>query len=676
MTVTLSKRRLAAGLAAVCLAAGPAFGQFVAFNSYQPTAQPTQPAAQPQYTTPPQQAPAAQYTAPPQYATATPPAYAAPPQSGAIYTPPQAVAATPAYQPTATSTPTAAAYAPAGPTQAAASPVNVTPPTGAAYQPSYQYAPSQAAAPGYPRVAQAAELPAPAEAAPAQPVTPTPAEATTAMPYDGGYQSVDSYQQPTPSYATPATATAGCADGSCGAGSQHVMTAAPTAGYDYGAACGVGYGPQACAPSCGPVCAPACRPKRQWFAGIYGLYMARDNPGKAVSAFRVEDETAIVTPYYPPGTVDFLTTSEAEVDGQWGGEVRFGSTFGCPDACGCGRPFAWEIGYWALGEDESAASSTIDVPLSAGADPRIYGGMNYAGLEYDRDGAGGGTWAYRPLNDYYDYQLPVENAAPDDIRVVGVRVRQSFEVQNLELNFWRFGHPAAAPSLCGGCGGGACGVNACGGGACGVSSCGSCRPPRRFFINGLAGIRYFRTDEFWQNAIQFTQVDGTGTPTAGEPTAYTGFPTDDDNVLFHDIDVDNQLVGFQLGCSMNWLVGCRWNFFCDSNFGVYGNDVDVYQRIYSGGGGDVRFVGDATNAAVRARSQDVAFLGEWRLGGGYQISCNCRFTAAYRLIAVSGIALGVEQIPASFSNAELLTHVDNNDSLVLHGLQTGVEWKY
>lgn len=627
-------------------------------------------------------------------------------------------------------------------------------------QPTYQAAPpaygqpassyyqqAQLAPPtyGYPRVAQAGDLPAPAEAVKADaaqaaaPVTPAPpmtapaatytapapqasyAAPAAAMPYNGGYEQAASHTtyQAAP---TATVASSGCATGDCGATSPAPAMAAPVANYgtSYAAPADCGYG-SAPAVSYSAPCysgAPSCdlgipaAPSRQWFGGFYGLFMQRDDPGKSAAVLIVEDVTAITTPYYAPtsGTnASFLFTSDAQVDGQFGGEVRFGSTFGA-DPCNCNQMFAWEVGYWGLEEDESQATALMTTPLGPTNNRRLYGQINYAGLEYDRDGAGA-TYAYRPINEYMDYQIPVENAAPNDIRVVGQRLRQSFQAQNLELNFWRFGTPTTGASLgggrlagglagvrgrlgaggsaCGGygagscgtgsCGTGSCGIDACGGGyGCGPAACAPCRPPRRFFINGLAGLRYFRMDEDWQNAVQFSVVDPTtNTPNAGEHTQYSGgFPPGDDATLFHDIETDNRLIGFQLGCSMNWLVGCKWNFFADSNFGVYNNDINVYQRVYNDGGGVVRFVGDGTSVAVRSSRNEVATIGELRLGVGYQVSCNCRLTAAYRLMGVSGVALAVEQVQGNFQNRELLSHIDGNDSILLHGLQTGVEFKY
>jgi len=236
---------------------------------------------------------------------------------------------------------------------------------------------------------------------------------------------------------------------------------------------------------------------------------------------------------------------------------------------------------------------------------------------------------------------------PNDVRVLGFRARQRFQAQNIELNFFRFG-------------------------------CGGCDPccPSRLSFNGLLGIRYLNLDESFQWATMFTTVDGTGNPNAGEPTAYTSFPTDDDNNLFYDINTENNLIGFQFGGNVNYAVGCKWTLFCDSNLGIYNNHVQADHRVWSGGGGTVRFVNGGGDAVVSNSKDDVAFLGECRLGAAYQLTCNARLTAAYRVIGVSGVALAVEQIASDYSNAAHVGYIDNNDSIILHGVQLGAEFKF
>jgi hypothetical protein len=268
--------------------------------------------------------------------------------------------------------------------------------------------------------------------------------------------------------------------------------------------------------------------------------------------------------------------------------------------------------YWGLTEDDqSAMYSSMPGALST---------VNYYGLEYDSDsdGMSDGT-----VNDYYAYYDP-DNPMPNGYDST-VRVRNNFKAQNLELNFLRLP----------------------------VYGCEPCSP---IVVSTVCGVRYLRLDEDFQHSVMFD--DGM---VAGS--------------LYHDIEVDNQLVGFQMGSNVNWAISCKWDVFCDSMMGVYNNRVDVYQRVY-GDEGDVTFTDDGMPAGVRSNKDDIAFMGELRWGLGYQVSCNCRLTAAYRVMAVTGVALAGEQIPGDWSNSSQVAWVDTNDSLILHGLQLGAEFKY
>ncbi len=378
---------------------------------------------------------------------------------------------------------------------------------------------------------------------------------------------------------------------------------------------------------------------RQWFFGAYALFMTRDNP--SYERYAVLTDPAATYPYYPSQSETILSTNDVDPDWQWGAELRLGSTFGTPCGCEGGglRPYAWEVVYWGLAEDENTA---IVTDLWSDTD-RMYGTTNYDGLEYD-----GGSGA-RDMPEYWDDIYDEE--ATDDVRVLGFRARSSFSAQNLELNFIRF--PLAA-----------------------CNSCDPCGPPR-FTVNGVCGLRYLKLDEDWQLASFHTLVDGGGTPNAGEPTTYPGgFPTNDPHSLFHDISVDNELMGFQFGSNMNWLIGCKWSAFCDTQVGIFGNRIDSFQRVWGGGTGEVYWDGTTNSVQVRSSKTDVSFLGEMRAGMGYQVACNCRLTLAYRVIAVTGVALAGEQIPNVWSSSDYVGIIDSNDSLVLHGIQWGAEWKF
>ena len=421
---------------------------------------------------------------------------------------------------------------------------------------------------------------------------------------------------------------------------------------------------------------PGC--ETQWFGGVYLLYMERNNPG--YTRFASQVDTPASYPYYPPARTTVLSSEDIDHDFREGVEVRFGSTFTIGSACetdcyggyggGCGGcapdTYAWEFVYWGIADDEQRAT-VID--LMPTVSPRLYGMVNHAGLEYD---SGGG---YRPVNDYYDYQMPIEDDMPavdGDVRVLAQRARTNFRAQNLELNFLRFpvmGY--SAPVAASGCDAyGGQGYSDCGyaGDGCDTAAC---APAPSFSLAGLCGIRYFRTDDDIELATEY------GTYAGGAiPQMYDGFSYMATNEIFHDIQVENHLMGFQLGANMNYCVGSKWNLFWDTNFGLYNNHITHYQRVYAGGGGPIRFEESDGTATVRSTKDTIAFLGEMRLGGAYDISCNWRAVLAYRAVALSGVALSTEQIRPEYSNYADVARIDASGSMIVHGIQAGVECRY
>jgi hypothetical protein len=179
-----------------------------------------------------------------------------------------------------------------------------------------------------------------------------------------------------------------------------------------------------------------------------------------------------------------------------------------------------------------------------------------------------------------------------------------------------------------------------------------------------------RIDDDFEYASMWAIDDGTGTLT---PPAYT--PWDGAGELYYDINVDNHLTGFQLGANMSYCVSCKCNLFWNSSFGLYNNHINSYQRVY-GELGPATWVGSGENATVRSRKDDVAFAGEMLLGGAYDFTCNWRGILAYRAVAITGVALSVDQMPEDFSNEAEVALIDSNGSLIIHGVQAGVECRY
>jgi hypothetical protein len=290
--------------------------------------------------------------------------------------------------------------------------------------------------------------------------------------------------------------------------------------------------------------------------------------------------------------------------------------------------YGWEVAWWGL--DDDFQQQYVDGPVVG--DFRYYGAVNYAGLQYD-DGSG-----TQPVNDYYNYQSPITGLGTET--VLSQRVRTNFSAQNLELNFLRL------PLLTAGC----------------VYD--SCAPA--FSLTGLCGVRYFSFDD----DLGFDTEWATG----GQ-TAFNGWGNGT-NELFHDIQMENQLVGFQLGANMNYMVASRWNAFWDTNFGVYNNHISQFQRMYNPINGTATFAQDGRGAVVNSNKDDVAFLGEMRLGGGYLISPRWRGILAYRAIAVSGVALAPDQINSEYNSWTDAARINADGSLIIHGVQAGIECNY
>ena len=480
------------------------------------------------------------------------------------------------------------------------------------------------------------------ESAPA----PVPAEDAAAACPTGDCQS------PAPSYQG---GYMGC-DGGC---YNSYNTFDSGCGFGYGAAgcCnrGCGCGGRSCLSGCG--C--GCRPR--WFGGVYGLLMERDRGPYVPLAFSTP------TPafgYYPADGEVNLRLNDADIDFQPGLEFRLGMYCGgggCnPCGCGCGPTYGIEGVYWGLFE-EDATSAVSDTTVDAN---RLYSMIDFRGLEYD-PGTG-----YRPVNDYYDYAPPTaDHTTPTDVELRSLSVRSTFRMQNAELNLLRL------PILCGGCGayGGGCGMGGCGAGGCdsacgGCDSacgngCGACGCMPRYSVTTVLGARFMRLDDdFWFRSDY--EDDPGGTPVLGW--------------LAYNSEVDNTLYGAQMGCRGTYRLGCSGCFalHCASTLGIFGNHIEVTQWMDSPSG-TVRYANNGNDDFyVEGEKDDVSFLGEFRLGASYQYNCNCRVYGGWRVIGITGVALPTDQIQNAFNSPAQTAWIHSNGSMLIHGLQAGVEYNY
>ena len=179
----------------------------------------------------------------------------------------------------------------------------------------------------------------------------------------------------------------------------------------------------------------------------------------------------------------------------------------------------------------------------------------------------------------------------------------------------------------------------------------------------LAGFRFLKFDEHFQFASD----------RANEVFGDNAF-----DEMFFDIDVENNLIGAQVGGHLEYgLTGCL-NFTSELKMGVYGNHITHTSRI--GGANGVATVGAGPNAGrpydVDFSKNDVAFIGELKLGLAYHFYKRWVLTGGYRAVALTGVALATNQIPRDLRGIDDVINVDSNGSLILHGSYAGIEYSW
>jgi hypothetical protein len=393
---------------------------------------------------------------------------------------------------------------------------------------------------------------------------------------------------------------------------------------------GGGYANGVCGETCrGDGCLQGCRTDccngcRRWFGGVYGLLMERDDSSQMPVAFTTTNGTG----WYPEDWEIAMTTADSDVGYQGGLEIRFGAYFGghraCQScdgqscdgqSCGCGPTRAWEFVYWGLYEESNTATMT-DVTWDAN---RTHSMINFDGLEYD---PGGGA---RSVYVFYDTGVPtVDNSTPYDVEVRTLSARSTFQMQNVELNLLRL------PML-----------NAC------------CS---RYEMTTFLGTRIIRIDDDFRFASSFERMD----------TNWIGS-------MAYNLETDNTLYGVQIGSNGSYHCGCSGKFalHCNTAFGLYGNHIEVAHRMAG-----ATYASDGSPAVVETDEDDVAVVGELRAGASYRPHCNWRLYAGWRVVGISGVARATDQMPTQFNTPGQVGTIKSDGAMLVHGLQTGMEFSY
>ena len=174
-------------------------------------------------------------------------------------------------------------------------------------------------------------------------------------------------------------------------------------------------------------------------------------------------------------------------------------------------------------------------------------------------------------------------------------------------------------------------------------------------VEWIAGIRWLKFSE----GLSFQSVN------FGQPA----FP----EFTFYNLDVENNLVGAQLGLRLERAMGKRGSFSLGSKFGVFNNDIHTTQLIFDQNINLATVPSGPIDYSFGARKDEVATLGEFDFGFNYQVSQSVRANIGYRVIGITGLGLAADQIPANFNDTQEIQRVKSNGSLLLHGFHFGFE---
>jgi hypothetical protein len=314
-----------------------------------------------------------------------------------------------------------------------------------------------------------------------------------------------------------------------------------------------------------------------------------------------------------------LCSCQGDMGWVGGFETTIGRTFNCGNN-------GLEFTYWGLYPSERAfeafsATNELGTPI------------DFSTIDYD-DGTTAG-----PASDWF-------NAANHHC----IHIREN--IYNLELNLLGqcFGNGFIGGGPMAGCTGPGC---------CG-DSCGHCGP--RWGCGWMMGVRYFQFD----NSMHF-DADNIDNVWDGSL-----------NEMCYHVNMQNRLIGFQLGGGFNWNMTNCFQLYGLAKAGIYNNSINQLQEFRGENGYGVFNAGDWAGDQFRISNSTnkLAMIGQIDLGARYQFNCHFSVKAGYRVLGVGGVALWEQQIPADFSDAFYLNRIESNGSMVMHGAYLGGEFRF
>lgn len=245
-------------------------------------------------------------------------------------------------------------------------------------------------------------------------------------------------------------------------------------------------------------------------------------------------------------------------------------------------------------------------------------------------------WGLAPSSGYNSVRLPGDLGTPINFcnfDIGGIcagdffdmaeehRVWRRDEVNNVELNFFSGSHNTPV---------------------------GPCQ------FSWLAGVRYFRfRDQLIFGAVQ------------------EGFEFGDNggvNEAYVNVATANNLIGAQIGGWGSCPLGSRMGIFLFPRVGLYANQANQNYQIYRGDGLSVfNYNSNKTTGALLAQID---------VGITYNITPLWSAYLGYRVVAVSGIGLADNQLPATMITSPNVADINSNGDLILQGGTAGMLWRF
>jgi len=177
----------------------------------------------------------------------------------------------------------------------------------------------------------------------------------------------------------------------------------------------------------------------------------------------------------------------------------------------------------------------------------------------------------------------------------------------------------------------------------------------------VGGFRWFQFDE---RLAYTTAGDVAVNPLATETFTYQS-------------QVENNLVGFQLGARNELCLTNKLRGFFGVTAGIFNNNIQTRQNFFDANGeGATLTDGPSTGREYDFSDEknDVAMIGELDMGVTYQLTQRARARFGYRTFGVAGVALAADQIPVDFRRTDRVQRANSNGSLLLHGGYAGMEF--